>query len=203
MHWSERSENGIGNPTASRRRRYRISGALAAAVALLLGLPWSGEAGQSLSVRGAAEIIDGDSLTVSGQSFDLAGVDAPELGQRCHKLGRFYDCGALARAALMDLTAGAEVDCRPLSSQRTALQEAAVSAPRRARCQAGGYDLSEGMVYTGWALIPPDTAAAAGNQTFAAIQAQAEQRQHGLWKGAFVVPWAWRNGQRLPDEAGN
>ena len=68
-----------------------------------------------------------------------------------------------------------------------------------ARCSAGGYDLSEGMIYTGWALLPPEPEVAMPT-VFATIQTQAEERQRGLWKGSFVVPWEWRRGVRLPEE---
>ncbi|NIA70121.1 thermonuclease family protein [Pelagibius litoralis] len=190
MRWSERSGKAIAYLTVS----------LAAALA---GIPAGAAAGQATSISGPAEIIDGDSLRIAGQSFDLADIDAPELDQRCNKRERFYDCGRLARAALMDLTAGAEVECRPVSGQQAALQATAAVTPRLARCRAGGYDLSEGMVYTGWALIPPETTRQASVAAFSAIQKQAEQRQRGLWKGRFVTPWEWREGRRLPDETGN
>lgn len=157
-----------------------------AASFFLTSLSFQAMADQPAELRGPARIIDGDSLEVAGRVFDLPGIDAPELDQRCRKSERDYACGSLAQAALMDLTAGVDVICRRLSDQR-------------ARCSAGGYDLSEGMIYTGWALIPPADA----GSPFAALQQQAEERRHGLWKGSFVTPWDWRRGQRLLGEAGN
>ena len=154
-----------------------------------------GEAGQQIPVRGQAQIVDGDSLKVAGRSFDLDGIDAPELGQRCRKRERLYDCGSLAQAALMDLTAGVEVECRAISNGAGGAGD---WAP--ARCSAGGYDLSEGMVYTGWALLPPGEPGGSAPVAFGAIQAQADAKQRGLWKGSFVPPWKWRQGTRLPEE---
>lgn len=146
-------------------------------------------------MRGVAQIVDGDSLEVAGRTYDLAGVDAPELAQRCTREERFYDCGLLAQAALMDLTAGVQVECRRL------VQQPASGGVPLARCTAGGYDLSEGMVYTGWALIPPSGSAADQYRAaFGPIQQGARERRRGLWKGAFVEPWAWRQGQRLAGE---
>lgn len=168
---------------------------VALALTSTVTLATAGLAGQSDPIRGQARIIDGDSLEVAGQTFDLAGIDAPELGQRCRKRQRFYDCGSLAQAALMDLTAGVEVVCSSLSAE-------ASSTDRRppARCSAGGYDLSEGMIYTGWALLPPGEPGGAAPAAFGAIQAQADAKQRGLWKGSFVTPWEWRQGTRLPEE---
>jgi endonuclease YncB( thermonuclease family) len=140
-------------------------------------------------LRGTPQVISGDLIELEGQRLRLAGIDAPEPGQRCLLRERLYDCGALARAALLDLTAGVEVICRPL--------EPGPAATLTARCSAQGYDLSEGMVYTGWALIPP-----AVGTTYAAQQAQAKAAGHGLWRGRFVTPWDWVRGERLPEESG-
>jgi endonuclease YncB( thermonuclease family) len=55
------------------------------------------------------------------------------------------DCGRIARAGLMDLTAGGQVTCVP-----------APGHPGTSLCRSDGYDLSEGMVHTGWAQASPD-----------------------------------------------
>lgn len=168
---------------------------IALIVAALL-VPPAAMAGEAGEIRGQARIIDGDSLEVAGRTVDLAGVDAPEIEQRCERRERLYDCGRLAQAALMDLTAGTEVACRLLAGAPTA-----AAAPPLARCSAGGYDLSEGMIYTGWALIPPSPQAGGRIEGFETIQDKAAEKQRGLWKGNFVKPWEWRGGARLPLEA--
>lgn len=208
MRWSSQSATRAVNPIADRQGFLRALGrarlvwapapfvtllsAFALALSILAGNGW---AESPESVRGPALIIDGDSLEVAGRRFDLVGIDAPELDQRCRKSERFYACGSLAQAALMDLTAGTEVECRPVVPAASD-----GSAPTRARCSAGGYNLSEGMIYTGWALMPPGTNGTAAPQDFAAIQRRAEERRRGLWKGSFVTPWEWRSGERLPGE---
>lgn len=178
---------------AERRGLRPLSVAVAFATAAVFAAP--GQAGQNSPVKGEARIVDGDSLEIAGQGFDLAGIDAPELGQRCRKRHRFYDCGSLAQAALMDLTAGVEVECRALSAAN-----GGTGGWPPARCSAGGYDLSEGMIYTGWALLPPGEPGGAAPAALGAIQAQADAKQRGLWKGSFVTPWEWREGTRLPEE---
>jgi len=152
----------------------------AAIVAALPALP----AAALAELSGDARIVSGDTLEIAGQKIALAGIDAPEPGQSCRRQdGERYDCGRIAATALMDLAAGVEVRCRVL--------EAAASGPgnnaRVARCSAGGYDLSEGMVYTGWALADPRT----GGQ-LRGLERGAREAGRGLWRGTFEAPWVWR-----------
>jgi endonuclease YncB( thermonuclease family) len=140
-------------------------------------------------LRGTPNVISGDMIELQGRRLRLDGIDAPEPTQRCLFRDRLFDCGEIARAALLDLTAGTEVVCRPLGG--------GPAETTAARCFAEGYDLSEGMVYTGWALADP---AAPGR--YGALQEQAERAGHGLWRGRFVAPWKWLAGDRLPEEDG-
>jgi endonuclease YncB( thermonuclease family) len=144
---------------------------------------------EAAELRGTPQVLAGDLIQLQGRRLRLAGIDAPELGQRCALKARLYDCGEVARTALLDLTAGTEVRCRPLGP--------GPAGSTMARCFAAGYDLSEGMVYTGWALAEP---AAAGR--YGAVQEQAQSARRGLWRGRFVAPWAWSAGKRLPEENG-
>ena len=190
------------------------------ACALLLT---AGEAsGGGGELRGIPEVIDGDTLELRGRQLRLTGVDAPELAQRCRLETRLYDCGQVARSALLDLTAGAEVVCR--------LLDADTPEPTPALCTAAGYDLSEGMTYTGWALAnpeaanpeaanpeaadpeaadpeaaDPEAADADATDANAALYRREESRARaagrGLWRGRFVAPWDWREGARLAEEA--
>jgi len=142
-------------------------------------------------LAGTPTILDGDTIELDGQVLHLQGIDAPELGQQCTIKGRAYDCGMISRTALMDLTAGTPVVCT-LTGSRPADQDEGVPA----RCSADGYDLSEGMTYTGWALV--DRAAQAPEVAlYAARVDRARQARRGLWRGRFIAPWAWRTGARL------
>ncbi len=149
----------------------------------------SGAAAANLS--GIPEVIDGDTLIVAGETIRLFGVDAPEPGQMCTIGQRTYDCGAVARTAMLDLTAGTPVTCKLVKSARN-------DEPREGklgRCTAAGYDLSEGMAYTGWALAQRDV-----TDRYVPFETGAKKAGRGLWKGNFVSPWAWRDGERLPQE---
>ncbi len=140
--------------------------------------------------RGTPKVVSGDLIELQGRRLRLEGIDAPEPGQRCALDERLYDCGEVARTALLDLTAGTEV-------RRRLLGPGPAGSPL-ARCTAAGYDLSEGMVYAGWALAQP-----AATERYGAAQEQARAAKHGLWRGRFVAPWEWSAGKRLPEEGGD
>ena len=167
------------------RVRLFLGATLCAIVFAWLGLSAVQAAG--IEVRGVPTVIDGDTLELQGQHLRLQGVDAPELAQRCWLKTRLYNCGVVARTALLDLTAGSEVVCRTLGPgpQGTTL----------AHCTAGGYDLAEGMAYTGWALPNEDATA-----RYRTVEAGAREAGRGRWRDRFVAPWDWRAGERLPEE---
>ena len=144
-------------------------------------------------IAGPPKIIDGDTIEVQGAAIRLYGIDAPELGQIC-RIGRHaYDCGKIARTALLDLTAGVSVICELAPSDPVAGGEDSAQGGRPGRCTADGYDLSEGMAYTGWALAWRPV-----SERYVAYEDRARTARRGLWKGEFVEPWAWRAGTRLP-----
>jgi endonuclease YncB( thermonuclease family) len=163
--------------TLATRRLYPVP-----ALALLAAL--SGPTALA-EVAGPPRVIDGDTLEVQGTAIRLYGIDAPELGQTCRIGTRSYDCGRIARAALLDLTAGADVTCK--------LAPAGAGDIRIGRCTAEGHDLSEGMTYTGWAL-----ASRQASERYVVFEERARAAGRGLWKGRFVAPWNWRAGTRLP-----
>ena len=131
-------------------------------------------------VTGPPTVVSGDLLEVGGQRLRLAGIDAPEPGQSCRLSDRSYDCGRISATALMDLTAGVEVRC-------AAEPAAADGRPALATCFAGDYDLSEGMVYTGWALADPESGG-----RYKRLETGAKKARRGLWRGSFEPPWVWR-----------
>ena len=138
---------------------------------------------------GEAEVLDAETIRLDGRLYRLADIDAPEPGQVCLWKEKPYPCGEIAVGGLMDLTAAATVVCRILPGA-----EADARGAWPARCHADGYELSEGMVYTGWALADPATGG-----RLAAIEADAAAKPRGLWRGPFVKPWDWRSGVRLEE----
>lgn len=131
------------------------------------------------SLTGPVEVLSGDTLRVGGTRVRLVGVRAPAKGVGCSLRGAPFDCARIAMTALMDLVAGATVACDDV---RKAEDGAVV-----ARCRANGYDLSEGMTYTGWARAWPRT----GNR-YRGFEDEARARRHGLWRDGVEPPAGWR-----------
>ncbi len=147
-------------------------------------------------ITGRPKIIDGDTIELQGQAIRLYGIDAPELGQACTIKERTYDCGMVARTALLDLTAGVAVTCKVVSAKVVSAEPGrAAGEAKPGRCFAQGYDLSEGLAYPGWALALREVA-----ERYLVFEERAQAAGRGLWKGRFVTPWDWRGGKRLPEE---
>ncbi len=158
----------------------------------LLSVMTAAAAVSAAGLSGTPEVIDGDTLIVGGETVRLFGVDAPEPGQLCAIGARTYDCGEVARTALLDLSAGTPVTCELVAGARSE----GIHDGKPGRCFAAGYDLSEGMAYTGWALAQRDV-----TDRYVALEKGARSARRGLWKGEFLPPWAWRDGERLPQDA--
>lgn len=124
-------------------------------------------------------VVSGDVLEVAGQRVHLYGVDAPELDQICIADKRRFNCGYIAKTALMDLVAGVEVSCRIIIDKKA---DAAMAV-----CTAGGFDLGSNMVHTGWALADRRL-----SEKYVEIEDKARKASRGLWYGQFIPPWKWR-----------
>ena len=139
-------------------------------------------------ITGKPAIIDGDTIEIAGWPIRLFGVDAPERAQTCLAAGKRWRCGMEAEMALAFFVARNWVTCLE-KGRGPAGQTLAV-------CYAGGVggpDLGRWLVSQGWALAVPGVGA-----RYAEEQAAARGAGKGLWRGRFVAPWAWRQGQRLP-----
>ena len=120
------------------------------------------------ALKGTAQAIDGARLTVAGMEVRLADIVVPEMGSECLVSGKTLDCGRLAWAGLMDITAGAQVICRKAGEHAH-------------RCAADGYDLSYGQLHAGWAVVidgAPDAYKSKMNE--------ARERKRGLWAARDV-----------------
>jgi endonuclease YncB( thermonuclease family) len=62
-----------------------------------------------------------------------------------------------------------------------------------ATCFAGPVNFNMEMVSKGWALAYRQY-----SKRYIAVEAVAKVKQVGLWQGAFINPWEWRSGRRLP-----
>ena len=139
----------------------------------LLGL---GAAPGLAQVEGTARILDGQTLEVAGERFRLQGARAPALDQVCHRLGKPYPCGKVARAVLWNLVGGLDVSCTPVP-------DAAADGALPAICTAGDTRLNQAMVESGWAL-----ADRTAGDPYDALEAAARKAGRGLWRSEFDLP---------------
>jgi len=65
------------------------------------------------ALMGKSEIVDGDTIKISGESIRLEGIDAPEKKQECKDSeGRNYSCGIVATKALKAKIGSNSVICK-------------------------------------------------------------------------------------------
>ena len=156
---------------------------LLAALTLALSSPANAEV-----LSGAARVLDGDTLAVSGQRVRLDGIDAPETRQTCTRDGRRWACGKAATQAMRKLIGRNTVRCEVSGRDNYGR---AIGA-----CVIRGRDLQQQLVRQGLALayrrystryVPDEDAA------------RAEGR--GLWSGSFIEPWTWRKQQRAAEHS--
>ena len=134
------------------------------------------------TLRGKAEVIDGDTLEFGFRRVDLYGADGLERFQRCKRAGETYACGARATQALYDMTSKGALRCEVTGRNRVNRE--------LVTCQsANGQDLSRQMILQGWAV--------ATEEAFVPLEQQAERARRGAWAGAFIRPRKWRGGERL------
>lgn len=148
----------------------------------LLMLPGLSGCGRSLADGGGRlMVIDGDTLSLNGELIQLAGMDAPELGQQCLDGETLYACGLAAAFGLQKILMLEQVVCS--SSPDDGGHE----------CHTADGPLSARLVEDGLAVADP------GSELETA-QDKARKVPLGIWRGGFVMPRAWRQGARLPAE---
>ena len=131
------------------------------------------------------EVIDGDTVAWHGRARDLAGIDAPELGQSCQAGKRAYPCGTDAAFALKKRVALEPARCEAAGDDEIV-------------CHVGGTSLADLQVSDGLAFSREDA-----GQSLRLAEEQARKAGLGVWRGEHVRPAAWRAGERLASEAGS
>jgi len=135
-----------------------------------------------------ARVVDGDTIQVGNTVYQLAGIDAPELGQACDHDGHLWLCGL---AAGYRLHKQLELETAPVQC----FIEASVKGLPQASCIIGDEDLSVILLKGGHVTALPHSP-----PHYAAAEHLARQASLGIWGGKFVLPWEWRKGKRLPNE---
>lgn len=133
-------------------------------------------------IRGMAEVINADIITIGRQRVILWGIDAPERSQTCQLNGKRWGCYDVAFRQLQLLAGRGEVVCYLYGDPDPFGRRFGV-------CESGGTDLNAEMVSLGLALAYEEETDAYLPQMAEAITAGV-----GLWQiGArFEEPWAFR-----------
>jgi len=138
------------------------------------------------SLEGRVTVIDGDTLEMHGKRIRLHGIDAPESGQTCRsKSGNTYRCGQLAAKQMAKYTKRKTIRCNVRDTDRYGRLVAV--------CFADGQDINKQIVRDGYAL-----AYRRYSQNYITAERNAKREKAGMWQGAFIKPWDWRRGDRLP-----
>lgn len=166
-----------GRDLASRLLRLlRPSNLRLIAVLLILGLAYVGLLPPE-TIRGTAEVVDGDSLIVGGERLRLYGIDAPELDQPCRDGG---SCGSRARDHLAQTIAWRSLLCDKRDVDRYGRDVAQCYLARQDSegKPVKGADIARTMVRDGHAMAYRD---------ITTLYAEDEPAQFD-----FEPPWQWR-----------
>lgn len=148
-------------------------------LAAALAVPASAPAVANV-IAGPAEVVDGDTIDMTGTRIRLIGIDAPESAQQCRRDGAAWDCGRDAAAALDEILSGGPLECTAQGTDRY--------GRTLATCRNALFDLGHELVRRGLAVpfgedAPPE---------YAQARDLARQLGFGMWAGEFEEPAAWR-----------
>jgi endonuclease YncB( thermonuclease family) len=132
-------------------------------------------------VRGVPRIVDADTVHVGTEKIRLSGVDAPETDQVClDSRGQNSSCGLDAKYRLQEHSGNRPWTCQLSGTDRY--------GRNLGTCSIEGEDISRWLVRNGWAL-----AFRRYSLAYVADEDYARKHKNGLWSGAFIAPWDWRN----------
>lgn len=128
----------------------------------------------------AQTITDGDTIKLSGTTYRLWGIDAPEMKQDCPD---GWPAGRMAATHLQKLISGRAVTCERKDTDRYGRTVAL--------CRVSGEDLGALMVRDGfaWAFIRY-------TRDYAAVESAARAKRLGVHNHGCVAAWDWRAAQR-------
>lgn len=143
---------------------------------------------QAHTLTGPAEIVDGDSLSVSGTSVRLFGIDAPEGKQTCNRSGTAWRCGEEAARQLRNLIGVNPIECRG--------RDIDTYGRTLAVCSVSGIEINRAMVEAGWA-----TAFRKYSQDYVVEETRAPAAHRGIWTSEFQLPQDYRAAQTATRDA--
>jgi endonuclease YncB( thermonuclease family) len=142
---------------------------------------------QAQTLSGPAEIVDGDSLTVSGVAVRLFGIDAPEGKQTCNRGGTEWRCGEEAAIQLRTMIGESSIECRTRGVDGYGRMLAV--------CSVAGIEINRAMVEAGWA-----TAFRKYSQDYVIEETRAKSGYRGIWGSEFQPPQDYRAAKSVARE---
>lgn len=139
--------------------------------------------GETEHISGLARVVDGDSIEIHDKSIRLAGIDAPEIRQKCKKDDEDFRCGLTAKDHLKGLIRNGNVDCRIFGND---FYDRILAA-----CFVGETEINKKMVLDGWAV---------DYGGYASAEKQASTAKRGIWASKFDVPEDYRRQKGASNE---
>jgi len=131
-------------------------------------------------IRGRAMAVSGEVLRIGSTEVRLAGIEAPELEQRCAVPGnRRWRCGHAAREALARAVRGEDVSCLTSGTDNT--------GRALGTCRVNDQDIAASLVRAG--LVFADTGLFA---SYSSEEEEARSEKRGMWRGNPERPAAYR-----------
>jgi len=125
--------------------------------------------------------VNGDTIKLDGTTYRIIGIDAPEYGKKCRESGAgAWRYGKMAIAKLEALAASGAVPCKALEDDQF--------GRKVADCFAGGVNLGQAMVRTGyaWAFVRY-------SDKYVAEEQLARSERIGIWQGKNQPAWEYRS----------
>jgi endonuclease YncB( thermonuclease family) len=130
-------------------------------------------------ITGPAQVVNGRTLVIGGQTVRLQAIDAPPATLICRDGAWEYKCGADSRQALERLVGNRPVDCEPIYTD---------DGVAHALCYSDqGVDVAAALVGAGWAVADLKR-----SSRYMPQQAKAQDQGLGLWRNNFAYPEQWR-----------
>jgi endonuclease YncB( thermonuclease family) len=141
---------------------------------------WASHIAGARDILAVPQIVDADTVTTGAHKIRILGIDAPESDQVClSEEGRAWNCGIEARDRLTGFSNNRPWTCRFEGLDRY--------QRHLASCTVNGEDVGRWLVRNGWALAFRRYA-----DVYVADEEAARREKRGLWRGAFIAPWEWR-----------
>ena len=132
-----------------------------------------------VSFADVLKVVDGDTIILNGEKIRFAGIDTPELKQKCIKNDQKVLCGVLAKKLLLEKIDNKTPEC---------IREGKDIYKRTlAECFINGESLSVFLVRNGYAF-----AYRKYSDKFIKEEEFAKKNKNGLWSMKFEYPWDFR-----------